>query len=227
MKWSHLEADNVKVLQTKRGHLLNFSCIKVRHSAAFRLEGQSSSSSSLCRRLLDLPFCVLFFLNDVGPPSSPRDVMMRSLNLCLGSGGRSDGAAAAVPSTWGNCKSTLALEEKQNGTVSALPTHVSGLDWDPKATCQYRPFKQHLLWILFLLDLFPEPIRICSFRPSGLRLPLRHLFRLLLLRFSCCALDLFLFFRLLCVLFRSIVTCFIVSLLFRGLRFRLPFLETK
>lgn len=81
----------------------------------FMCLGQSSSSSSLCRRLLDFPFCVLFFLNEVGPPSSPREVIMRSLNFGFGSGGRSAGALAVLPSTWGNCKSTPALERKEKG----------------------------------------------------------------------------------------------------------------
>ncbi|TKS65591.1 Peptide chain release factor 1, mitochondrial [Collichthys lucidus] len=68
--------------------------------------------------------CVLVLLNEAGPPSSPSDVMTRSLNFGFGSGGRSAGLAAVLASTWGNCKSTLALKGEQ--TVS----HGSGLHQD-------------------------------------------------------------------------------------------------
>lgn len=87
------------------------------------------SSSSLCRRLLDFPFWVLFFLNDAGPPSSPSEVMIRSLNLGLGSGGSSGRAAAALSSVWGSCKSTLALGKRRKKpdvlcSISAYPFFI-------------------------------------------------------------------------------------------------------
>lgn len=72
-----------------------------------------------------MPFCALFFLNDAGPPSSPRDVMTRSLNFGFGSGGRSAGAPAVPASTCGSCKSTLALERKvKGGRLQSSPRSV-------------------------------------------------------------------------------------------------------
>lgn len=81
------------------------------------------SSLSLCRRLLDLPFCVLLFRKVVTPPSSPpSEVMTRSLNLCLGSGGSGSDGAPALSSTWGSCRSTLALwRETRVSSVCTFP----------------------------------------------------------------------------------------------------------
>lgn len=71
------------------------------------------SALSLCRRLLDFPFCILLFRKVVLPPSSaPSDVMTRSLNLCLGSGGSVSDGVPTLSSTSGSCRSTLALERR-------------------------------------------------------------------------------------------------------------------
>lgn len=167
------------------------------------------SSSSRCRRLLDLPFCV-FFLNEAGPPSSPREVMTRSLNLGLGSGGTSVEALAVPPSTWGSCKSTLALEREEiNQWIIAwcISTFTN-------QTALERVQILHLQWILLLLDLFPGPIWIGSFGLFGLWHHSCCLFLFLLLRFSCCALDLLLFFHLFSSLLGRFITAFIFSLLF-------------
>ncbi|KAF3857375.1 hypothetical protein F7725_009234 [Dissostichus mawsoni] len=127
-------------------------CVKVSCVTVFF--GQSSSSSSLCRMLLDLPFCVLFFLNEVDPPSSPREVMTRSLNLVFGSGGGpAAGALAVYPSTLGSylrshltsghlvCFLFLLLffglgSTLGSGLVSTLGSTLgSGLSLDMRSSC--------------------------------------------------------------------------------------------
>lgn len=156
--------------------------------------------------LLDLPFCVVFFLKEAGPPSAPRDVMMRSLNLGFGSGGMSAGALTMIPSTFGSCKSTLALRRQDKETVRAF-------------SVAYRSYvglnQQHLLWIHFFPDLLPAPIWVGGFCPSCLFLHWCRLYLLLLVGFSCRALDLLvLFFHLFSLLFRRIITHFGFSLLY-------------
>ncbi|MEQ2172810.1 hypothetical protein GOODEAATRI_025196 [Goodea atripinnis] len=134
------------------------------------------SSSSLCRRLLDLPFWFLFFLNDVGPPSSPSEVMTRSLNLGLGSGGRSAGVPAVPSSVWGSCKSTGTSHPEVDFWDFELLIRFSGLDL---LRCPARAVLSSRQWLrlrnqrfgsvlLILLGLrFLTGRKVCWLHPAG------------------------------------------------------------
>lgn len=131
------------------------------------------SSLSLCRRLLDLLFCVLLFRKLVLPPSSPpSEVMTRSLNLCLGSGGSVSAGVLTLSSTCGSCRSTFALWKKN--PVSRVCTF---------SALQFAHPLGHSLGVLLLLDLLPGSVWVCSFFPFGLCCLFLLLLLLLLLQF--------------------------------------------
>lgn len=190
--------------------------LKSFHSLYLSWWGERQSSLSLCRRLLAAPFSVLLFRKVTAPPSSPpSEVMTRSLNLCLGSGGSGSGGAPTLSSTWGSCRSTLALrKETRVSSVCAFPSpplvHPLG----------------HSLGVFLLLDLLPGPVWVCGFFPFGLRYRLLLLL-LRLLWFCWAALDLHLHLRVLNQRFGNIVTGTLSAFLLWGCGVSFPLLENK
>lgn len=145
-------------------------------------------SSSLCLRLLDLPFWVLVFLNKTGPLWSPSEVMTRSLNFCLGSGGSSGVGVEMISSTCGNCKSTLALKKKSEMVyglqAAADEDHccLERLTRDPFRLWSVPKIRMDLLLLTFLVvsrivshSLVPSAqAQLVSFGPLPLFSPPLH-----------------------------------------------------